>query len=96
MIAYLVYDAEYRLYEVHEEKPVFRYGVGWWSDGYRDGVSSYDIPEETKSVLAEKGILKVITTPRVLFHVKEDVFSEHKEEEGDEYIQHIDKEEEEG
>lgn len=84
MKAYLVYDAEYRLYEVHEEKPVYRYGIGWWSEGYREGVSSYDIPEETRNVLAEKGMLVVFISPKVLFHTNENVAYERVEKEEEE------------
>lgn len=84
MKAYLVYDAEYRLYEVHEEKPVYRYGVGWWSEGYRDIVSSYDIPEETRNVLAEKGMLVVFISVKVLFHTNESVAYERVGEEEEE------------
>lgn len=76
MIAYLVYNADYRLYEIHEEKPVYRYGVGWWSDGYHEGVSPKYIPEETQNALAEKGMLEVITSPMVLFHTAKKVHLE--------------------
>lgn len=70
MIAYLVYNADYRLYEIHEEKPVYRYGVGWYSEGYYEGVSQKNIPEEVKEALAEKGMLEVLTTPVVLLHMR--------------------------
>lgn len=84
MIAYLVYNVDYRLYEIHEEKPVYRYGVGWWSDGYHEGVSPKYIPEETQKVLSEKGMLEVITSPMVLFHTAKEIHWESPKEEEDE------------
>lgn len=81
MIAYLVYNADYRLYEIHEEKPVYRYGIGWYSEGYHEGVSPKYIPEETQKVLSEKGMLEVITSPMVLFHTAKEVHWERPEEE---------------
>lgn len=73
MLCYLVYDSDYKLYEVFENRPTFSYELGWSAVGWHDIVSSCDIPESTKEVLAEKGILKVFAAPRVLFHTSASV-----------------------
>lgn len=69
MMYYLVYDSEYRLFELFENRPSYSHELGWMADGHHDVVSECDIPESTKLALAEKGILRVCAVPRVLFHV---------------------------
>lgn len=68
MKCYLVYDVEYRLFEVFENKPKFDEDMRWNADGWREMVSAKDVPSETQKVLAEVGMLEVIISVSVLFH----------------------------
>ena len=80
MMAYLVYDSDYRLFELFENRPTYSYEFGWDAEGWHDVVSESKIPEPTKLALAEKGILRVCAIPEVLFHTNESVHIDKKEE----------------
>lgn len=79
MLSYLVYDSDYRLFLLFENRPTYSYEFGWSADGWGGTVSESEIPESTKLALAEKGVLKVVAINKVLFHTNEPV-NKRKEE----------------
>lgn len=80
MLGYLVYDSDYRLFYVFEERPTYSYEFGWNADGWYDTISEKDIPESTKLVLAEKGMLEVCVSHQVLFHTNKPVHKSKEDE----------------
>lgn len=68
MKCYLVYDLDYRLFEVFQNKPKLDKDMGWYAEGWHECVSARDVPVETQKVLAEVGMLEVFISVSVLFH----------------------------
>lgn len=81
MLCYLVYDADYRLYEVFENKPEWHEILRWHAEGWHSVVSARVVPADTQKVLAEVGMLEVCISVSVLFHTERDCSKIGKEEE---------------
>lgn len=72
MLCYLVYDSDYRLYEVFENKPKWDENLRWHAEGWHEVVCAKDVPGVTTRVLSEIGMLEVCISVSVLYHTERD------------------------